>query len=461
MSFEFTSIGYIVLAFSLIAFLRRGNYLLKLIVFLSVFQAAALFNIEVGNSYYGFGLIYLPMILFIIQESTYYRWRRAMITPYQPLLLYMMLAVLGAMLLPNIFAGIGVYLPRGGIGLAVDSVRPLQFSNSNLAQSAYIIINTLFLLSVVKRVCREPNTLQHLFRYSLYAYLLVLLLSCYQVVGGYFGLQWPAYWINNNYGYAQLAGAIIGGMPRVTSTFTEASVLGCYTLGICMGSLLLLRMDSTYRLKHAMLLITSLLILAGSFSGAAYFGLLLMILILFLSSCLRNDGRKLILLIMLFSIVLLALLIMLVLKPEFINAILLNKSDSISYLTRQQSNENALEVFLATFGVGVGIGSIRVSSFFYTLLASTGLLGVALVFWYATNLVRMRFAIGKIAIQSDLNYIRFFGIALLANLITMILAVPDSTLAFFWLNLAAFSGGLTYYYLKGRNSSDSSSETKL
>jgi hypothetical protein len=57
-------------------------------------------------------------------------------------------------------------------------------------------------------------------------------------------------------------------------------------------------------------------------------------------------------------------------------SMLMNKKDSISGIQRGAAAYLTWEVFLQTWGIGVGLGSVRGSSFLLSMLASLGVIGV-------------------------------------------------------------------------------------
>jgi hypothetical protein len=73
---------------------------------------------------------------------------------------------------------------------------------------------------------------------------------------------------------------------------------------------------------------------------------------------------------------------------DLLNELVLNKLSSASGIERSSWNTQAIQNFLDTYGLGVGNGSVRASSFPIALLASLGFLGSAT---YALFLLKMWF----------------------------------------------------------------------
>jgi hypothetical protein len=69
----------------------------------------------------------------------------------------------------------------------------------------------------------------------------------------------------------------------------------------------------------------------------------------------------------------------------------LTKSDSESYAERTGADSAALDTVGETYGLGVGWGSFRTSSFIPGLLANAGLFGVAMVAWLFARVTKLTF----------------------------------------------------------------------
>jgi hypothetical protein len=70
---------------------------------------------------------------------------------------------------------------------------------------------------------------------------------------------------------------------------------------------------------------------------------------------------------------------------DFVNEAVMNKAGSSSGVERMGWNAQGVTNFLDTYGIGVGLGSIRASSFLVVVLANLGVVGVVC---YGTFLAR-------------------------------------------------------------------------
>lgn len=196
-------------------------------------------------------------------------------------------------------------------------------------------------------------------------------------------------------GYADLSGSELGGLVRISGTFSETSSFSSFTLQLfafCTNLWLL-----GYRRKTAgVLAAAACLLLLISTSGSAYVGLAGYTIVLLLSRPGRilraADARKLRLVIVMVCLGVLAALYITLFLPavakalgDFVTATVLDKADSASGVERASFNTQAMTNFTDTYGIGVGVGSVRASSFIVVVLACLGVVGAVL---YSTFLVK-------------------------------------------------------------------------
>ncbi len=103
------------------------------------------------------------------------------------------------------------------------------------------------------------------------------------------------------------------------------------------------------------------------------------------------------------------------------------KASSFSFLARGLANERSWEIFLETFGLGVGLGSHRPSSLFFLVLSCLGFVGTVLL--VALVIVALRAAARTPAAAPA-------GWALLGILVSGVIAVPDLSMPVIWIGLA-------------------------
>jgi hypothetical protein len=64
---------------------------------------------------------------------------------------------------------------------------------------------------------------------------------------------------------------------------------------------------------------------------------------------------------------------------RLVDILLFQKTDSLSYIDRSHLTQVGIATVWASHGIGAGIGSLRTSSWYVNILASTGFFGVALL----------------------------------------------------------------------------------
>ena len=94
---------------------------------------------------------------------------------------------------------------------------------------------------------------------------------------------------------------------------------------------------------------------------------------------------------------------------------------------RELSNKRALVIVQETYGLGVGMGSNRASSFFASLVSNTGVLGAALFF---AMLVSLLWRYVKAPALTDMQI--FVAVALPTATLAMGLGIPDLNLPMYW-----------------------------
>jgi len=188
--------------------------------------------------------------------------------------------------------------------------------------------------------------------------------------------------------YAIIDGAEVGGMARITGTFSEASAFSSFALPLFAFSANLWLLGYRRRISGVVALLT-IAFLAASTSSTAYLGLLVYIgtFLLGRSGSVTSSSRRrkiriaaLCLLLVIFTIGLLIAIDSPVIQTasNLIDETLLQKLDSDSGVERSAWNMQALTNFLETDGLGVGLGSSRASSFLALALSNVGVVGATL-----------------------------------------------------------------------------------
>ena len=185
--------------------------------------------------------------------------------------------------------------------------------------------------------------------------------------------------------FADLSGEELGGLVRISGTFSETSAFSTFTLPLFVFCLSLWLVGWRPKLAGALAVATGALLLLST-SGSAYVGMAGYMVVLVFS---RPDlvtrtaaARKQRMWIISACAGVLTVIYVLLFMPavadvlgQFFNDAVLSKAGSSSGVERMGWNAQGMTNFFDTYGIGVGLGSIRASSFLVVLLGSLGVVG--------------------------------------------------------------------------------------
>lgn len=305
--------------------------------------------------------------------------------------------VISAFFLPRIFAGKVMIqaIDRAAIDLGIALV-PLHPVSTNLTQSVYALGSVCAFLSV--RALLERRGMLDQFRNA------VLFLAGLNCLAGvinlaefYLGL--PALLENvRTAGYAMYDNYEVAGLMRIQGTFAETSAFSGFTLPL-FAFTFSLWLYKVRPVSSGLLALTSLVFLLMSTSGTAYIGLAIYLACLGLGFAWSGlaFGRVPRLGTVLLTGMLAPLIAcgVLVFEPALAERVadvfeitILNKMQSSSGIERSSWNQQAWSNFLDTYGVGVGLGSARASSYLLVLLSNVGVIGTLFFFIFLLRLFR-------------------------------------------------------------------------
>jgi len=409
----------------------------------SVFQAAAIANLPLGEQHFGIppyavaaaacgGVLVLRL------------WRqRAWPTPWaEPralrlLLGFAYLAIAGALVLPRVFEGTPVHplLSRWGFDLAPIG---LDFGPSNIAQAGNLALH-LLVLAYVADDARDPTQRTRLLIGVLAAAAGVLAILAWERLAGPGGLPTlQRFWLSNT-GYNSVFTEIYqSGIRREFAPFSEPSYAGAYLAGPLVGAMAVATFGQ--RAVHALAGCVALgLAVVGTMSGAGIAAVVLSALCLLAlltvdaakTRAASTAPRRARIAWAACAMLALASLVAIRFAPssQFVvaaDSVLFSKSESESAARRTRSNQHALAVLRATHGLGAGLGSNRASSWFASLASNTGLPGLLL--WFGVLAV-----LAKRYLRHQLTDSQLFAAGLLfGTTIAVGLAIPDLNIAYYW-----------------------------
>jgi hypothetical protein len=388
--------GVIFIPIALWIFFSRPYDLVPLLILSSVFSAASVINVSIGDSVFGLQPFYFTAVLVALkalpQLSRLSRIRRALEPATNKLLTALLRfwkwAVLSAFLFPMLFRGTKVIDPRNAIedvaaALSVESeTRTLHWGLENLGQAVYLTLCVIALLYVILSIhdkMQSPRSLTAL-RTSVF---LVSGIAVFQSLAVWRGWPFPYDFFNSNPAYAQNFAAMFENLARVNATFTEASYAGGFMAAGALGFLATRLYGGTIRLSTMLLALLALVLTTATTGYAAFFmGGILLFLYLLRSGLRKKSTRRIIKRSLLAFVAITAIVVILlatipVLRQAAIESTF-NKADTVSAAARLSLDAYSIKLMYDTFGLGAGLGSNRPSSLGADLLGNIGIIGAVL-----------------------------------------------------------------------------------
>ena len=319
----------------------------------------------------------------------------------RPLLGFWKWATLSALVCPFLFKGMRVIDPRSDSGDAASAfffkgeTSPLHWSFGNLGQVIYLTLNLIAVLYVL-RPRRDSNEARLSAGALRTTFAIVALTALLQSVIAWKGWNFPYSFFNGNPAYTQAFEAQLEDVRRVSSTFTEASSAGGFLAAAALG-LLATRLSGRNIGRALIFLAVGGLILTTATTGyVAFLVGVFGMLIYFAYGSMRGrlSPRALWRSVLASSVVFVLILSLLVIVPPLRQAALestFNKGDTYSFLVRTSIDWYSIQLLFKTYGLGVGLGSNRPSSFTTYLLGNVGLIGTFLFALFAARLCKQLF----------------------------------------------------------------------
>jgi hypothetical protein len=302
--------------------------------------------------------------------------------------------VLTGFLMPRLFAGSTPIIPLGVSGYAdTGSTVPLGPVSGNFTQGVYLIADLICFTMTIAVASTQAGFIA--VTTALVAYTAGNVLFALLDIGTYAtGTQWMLEFMRNAQ-YTLHNEDEVSGMKRIVGSFTEASSFARSTLGALSftGTLWLCgrRPALTGTLALASL---ALVVLSTSSTGLA--GAPPVLVILYATAVMRggfHPSRAYGSAAVLGAPLLFAALVLVVLLDDrasetirnYFDLLIFSKSESDSGIERSSWNSAGLQNFFDSYGVGVGLGTVRTSSFFVALLSNVGVLGTLFYLLFAVT----------------------------------------------------------------------------
>jgi hypothetical protein len=308
---------------------------------------------------------------------------------------FLVYVVFTAIIYPRFFRG-DVMLYSLNAAVAESPVHP---TSANFTQTLYLLtsIGIAFAFAVA---ARNPAFRELYLRTVLIAAVLLVASGVINLTlnaVGELSLLEPFH----NASYASLDTVQLAGQYRVVGLMPEASAYGGAT---CTVLSFLVFNYRYFKLPNKRVLLPGLILLLGSMtvlstSSTGYLGLIVLIglaagrivfnlLLIPIRSHSRLRKTTYLVLFLMTVLMLLVLFGPLLFSKyqDLLNTVLFKKTTSSSYQERTRWSVAGLHAFYSTYGIGVGVGSVRTSNWFVNILASTGVFGVFLFFAFALRL---------------------------------------------------------------------------
>jgi hypothetical protein len=336
------------------------------------------------------------------------------------LILFTIIGIIGAFVLPRIFEGTGVRVLSSGENAGLDGgfPIPLEPKGTNFFQAFYLLCHLIIFVMTHLLVKEGAIKREDVLNGIMVGALISLSLGFYQVIAHYLDWPWPSNILNSNFGHWQWYESTAGGLPRISSTFKEASIFAMHFL----GALGIFGLGLQKRFFGVLILIGLIL----STSTTAYFGLVLLFIVWAVLDMPRRAKKTIISAFILLLIIIIAIALDYEVNDgNLIDAMIFDKFEGFSGRQRMNAESMAIDTFYDTFGLGAGVGSMRCSSLITTLLACTGVPGVLSFCFFICFLLQSSF-------RSNNELDRAVMLGLIGLLIGWLIAVPDIANPLFW-----------------------------
>ena len=214
---------------------------------------------------------------------------------------------------------------------------------------------------------------------------------------------------------------------RLFSTFMEPSFCSTFLV----GAIFFILQIGDKRIPHFRAILSILIIeLILTFSSTGYAGLLVM-LVFYVSKHLKGKYVP-----YYFVVILLGFLFYIVFKDSILNEVLFAKSQSSSAQAREWWNIAALEAFNSNPLWGTGFQSVRASSYLYSLLGETGIIGTSI---YLSLSLSLYWPLLSKKTKKEFDMVNASRLFMLSVFICMAIACPDHNLCTFWFGFYIYS----------------------
>lgn len=457
-----TPFGWVFALLLLLVAMRARAWLPGLVLGSAVFQAAAIANIPMTGGIYGIspymtaaavaGLVFLARV----RSGEPPRSDRHLRLPAALLMTYGAIALLGAFVLPRVFAGLPIQPLLGPNGYVLKVFPPLHWGLSHLAQAVHLCAHlsvALYLWQAMGRTDWAP-------RKTLGAFGLAVLIAAAASLHDRLALLWDwprmaGFWMSNlgyslvdhvpvalaNPSHATSGGPRVFLFDRISSPFSEPSYGSAFFAATFAGFLAWALLSHTRSWTAGALALISAVAMLNTVGSTGWVAGTCALVVIVLWAAVRSVSHRQRLktgasLAMRLGVALCAVGLVFAalwqspsgkMFAATTQIFIINKTTDLKRNARYLSDVRALELTRQTHGLGTGLGSNRSSSFITSLLSNTGVPG-ALAFLGMVASLLWRYV--RSPLLSGPQY--FASAALATAMLAVALSIPDLNLPFLW-----------------------------
>jgi hypothetical protein len=340
------------------------------------------------------------------------------------LLLFVGWSVLVTIMAPQLFDGLPVLLPVGsGAHLTAGVI-----TSSNIAQTIYLVLGVAVVVFLARSRHGGPELIG-------LAVGLTVMLSFWRYLNQQAGIPFPEGVFDNSPFFAYIETAP-GGVERFRGILSEPSALAASCLIAVSYTLSRARQVEGWR-RIGTLTVAVTAGYLGTISTSASF-VVAAVVVAFIAAI--TFGVSFLLrrvavssLVSLGTCVLVTVGVwVLPIVTAFVESIVNEKVGSASFDERSGANSGSYDIFLDTYGLGVGLGANRASSWFPGVLSNTGIVGALLLAATIVTLIRR---------SAGVHEYRPVVWALVTSIVLKLVAGPDMSdpSGIFWISLGLLS----------------------
>lgn len=393
-------IGIIFAVVGLVAMFRSRVAAFGVLAIGALFAAASAISLGPANITPGHFSLGLFVAAVVLRPNGLHHMIEALRPPKLGFLLLVLTvwSVFTAVLLPRLFQGLVYVIPLSTERLLYVQ-EPLGPGSSNINQSIYFIANVL-VFSAVVALCRTEDMMRRAVFVLLIACLFNVGIAVVDSISYSIGMPQLLDFMRNA-DYGQAYEHVVAGMKRLTGSYPEASAFAGASTGLFAFALRLWR-GGVFPKLSGLAAATTLIAVFLAFSSTGYVALGVYLILIYSRALLGLDGhmpknrealvrRGVVIAMGPVAAVMIGVIV--AIRPDLLDPVreifdssIATKLSSQSGQERMQWNMSGLANIFQTYGLGVGLGSVRVSSFLIGVPANVGVIGVVLFLMFFSSL---------------------------------------------------------------------------